>query len=156
MYIRMLTSLANPTEVFQQGLIYDFTERVGRHFIQQGIGEFSADPPSDIAALLDRIAAGENKPCLFLPFIGEFGHQVMWHMRYVQFHRASEKIVCCREADRVLYPSATEFVCDWTDPLTDIQRVGTNRHGDPEWTELRERFPNHVPLASGGLSMSQE
>jgi hypothetical protein len=106
--------------------------------------------------LLDRLTHGKDKPCLFLPFVGEFGHEIMSHIRLVHFHHAKEKVVCCRPGHEVLYPSATSFVTDWEDPIPDFRKVGTLRNRVLRWPELRVRYPDHYAVKAGMLAPEQE
>jgi hypothetical protein len=110
----------------------------------------------EIGSMLTRLAVGAGRPCLFLPFVGEFGHEVMTHIRLVHFHQASEKVVCCRPGHEVLYPSATSFVIDWQDPVNDLHRIATMRHKAIAWPVIIDQYPNHQVIAAGGLTREQE
>lgn len=112
--------------------------------------------PADVEERFQvRLQNGAGKPCLFMPFVGEFGHQIMYHIRLVQFHQASEKIVCCRRGFEVLYPSATAFDYDWEDPIDDAVRAGTDRQLR-DWPEIERRYPGYRPVQGGNTMLSQE
>jgi hypothetical protein len=129
-------------------------------FVAQALIAFDraveVDEPDNLREqFLQRLNIGANKPCLFLPFVGEFGHKIMYHIRLLQWHRASRKVVCCRPGDEVLYPSADEFVTDWADPIDDSIRAGTDR-AHRQWPELESRYPGHEIIPAGGLTHRQE
>jgi hypothetical protein len=46
---------------------------------------------------------------VFLPYRGEFGHKIMWHVPTV-YHCKGEKVVCCEQGEEALFPGATEYV----------------------------------------------
>lgn len=106
--------------------------------------------------LLSRLDEGAGHPCLFLPFVGEFGHLIMSHMRMVHFHKASRKVVCCRPGEEVLFPSADEFVTDWRDPIDDKDRIATIRHIQVNWPLLIARYPDYARPPIGRLRASEE
>jgi FkbM family methyltransferase len=110
----------------------------------------------EAADLERRLTEGAGRPCVFMPFLGEFGHEVMTHTRIVHYHQASEKIVCCRPGHQVLYPSATGFCTDWTDPLPDVLRVGTLRSMPFVWQQLPNRFPGYQAIHPRGMTLAQE
>ena len=91
---------------------------------------------------------------LFLPFLGEFGHKIMHHIRLVHFSAGSEKIICCKRGEECLYPSATEFFYDWDDPVADENRAGTDK--PREWPQIREKFVGHKAVNSAGLPLAEE
>ncbi|HEX4124525.1 MAG TPA: glycosyltransferase family 9 protein, partial [Tepidisphaeraceae bacterium] len=103
-----------------------------------------------------RLQQPADKPALFLPYLGEFGFQVMYHMRYAYFHASPHKIVCCREEDKVLYPNAAEFFTDWTDPIPDAQRIGTYRGPAVQWPQIIAKYPDAVPLIANLASAQEE
>lgn len=113
------------------------------------------DPAKLEAGMLARLDIGAGETALFMPFLGEVGWLVMWHMRLVNFSRASRKIVCCRRGQECLFPSASEFFYDWQDPLKDAERAGTDRVVR-QWPEIAAKFPGAVPVLAGGLSMDEE
>ena len=108
------------------------------------------------ASIYDRLAQGRGRPCLFLPFLGEFGHLMLTHVRLVHFSRASRKVVCCRPGEQVLFPSADAFVTDWADPVDDAQRMATMRSTAAMWPGLVARHPGHEPVDAGGLYRPHE
>ncbi len=114
-----------------------------------------------IRGLLARLDDGAGRPCLFEPPVGaEFGHEIITCVRLIHFHRASEKIVCCRPGHEVLYPSASAYVTDWTDLIPDAIRTGTSRTISMdmvrEWPAIRARFSTHHVVSLAGLSLEQE
>lgn len=117
------------------------------------MSEITADEVNDLD---QRLVDGDGRPCLFLPFLGEFGHEVMSHVRIVHFHTASAKTVCCRAGQEVLYPSADAFVTDWVDPVPDLLRVASGRNVAVQWPEIIRRFPDHHTIISGRLTRQQE
>ncbi len=47
----------------------------------------------------------EFEQALFLPFVGEFGHEVMAHVPFVHRARVKHKIVCCRPGNEACIPA---------------------------------------------------
>jgi hypothetical protein len=107
------------------------------------------------AATLGRLDSAQGKTALFLPFLGEVGWLVMWHMRLVEFSTAARKIVCCHRGQECLFPSAAEFFYDWTNPIPDSLRAGTDRV-ERRWPRICDEFPHATPILAGGLSMEEE
>jgi hypothetical protein len=104
----------------------------------------------------DRLNQAKNKAVIFSPFVGEFGHRLMHHTRLVHFIRnTTEKIVCCKPGEEVLYPTATAFEYDWIEPLADADRHGTDR-GHRDWPLIVAKYPNHQLVQSGNLSFGEE
>jgi hypothetical protein len=99
--------------------------------------------------------AGDGKPCLFLPFLGEFGHRWMYHVRRVHFSTATRKVVCIQPGEEAMYPTATEFFYEWQHPLDDNAREGTDRIYR-DWTQLRFKFPDLFSVQGGGLCFDLE
>ena len=56
------------------------------------------------------ISGISEKPCVFLPFLGEFGIMIFRYIKFVHFFKCPKKIVMCAKEDRIFYPSADEFV----------------------------------------------
>jgi hypothetical protein len=106
--------------------------------------------------MLAKLDDGAGRKCLFLPFIGEFGHLIMTHIRQVHFHRAGRKIVCCRPGEEVLFPSADAFDTDWHDPIDDSVRCGTANDHLPVWNYIERRYPYHRRIVAGRLTPEQE
>jgi len=156
MFVKMLKTYATPTNCFLFRHRYDVEDAIAADWIAKSIAEHTTQPPTHIEMLLARLDVGAGEDCLFLPFVGEFGHEIMSHIRMVHFHKASTKVVCCRPGNEVLYPSADSYVTDWTDPITDAERVGTIRDQVIAWPDLIARFPQHRPIAAGNLSFEQE
>ena len=46
---------------------------------------------------------------IYLPYRGEFGHKIMWHVPTVHADKA-EKVVCCEEGEEALFPSAARHI----------------------------------------------
>lgn len=103
----------------------------------------------------DKLQIGAENKAIFLPFLGEFGHKMMHFVRLVHFSTAKNKLVCCRDGEQVLYPSATGFITDWIDPVPDSAKVGTDRVLR-DWGELLKQYPDFQPVPSGALSPDQE
>lgn len=158
MFVKMIQTLGTPQGAHIATRVYDVDDAIASEWLRKGIAEKSATPPAYIAEVLARLDDGAGRPCLFLPPAGqEFGHEVMTAVRLVHFHRASRKVVCCRPGTEVLYPSADEYVTDWTDPVPDRERIGTMRDATPlEWPALLARFPDHHPVSTGGFTLAQE
>ena len=102
-----------------------------------------------------RFNQGADLPCLFLPHCGEFGHRI-FSLRFVAWHPASHKIVCCRPREVALYPTADAFDFAWTDPVPDDQRVGSIRNFELHWPRIIERYPRHCPIDQSRLSLEDE
>jgi hypothetical protein len=94
-------------------------------------------------------------PAIVLPMYGEFGWLIMTHIRFVHSLAAAEKIVCCNSGEIWLFPSATDFFCDWEHPIDDNDRCGHGgyRHGNrcgPSDARLIDRlstvYPHHIIL----------
>ena len=156
MFIEMLTTLATPQQCHSQGETYEVTDAMGVHWIRCGAARRTSQPPTIIAELLARLDIAAGGKALFLPFVGEFGHQVLTHLRIVHFNRAAHKIVCCRPGEQSLYPSADQFVTDWVDPVPDDRRIATCRSETFDWRHIEARYPDAVPVAAGKLSPTQE
>src|SRR5690606_19352583 len=120
----------------RRGFVYECDEAEGEELVRRGLAEETQTPPPHIADLLARLDDGAGEPVLFLPFVGEFGHLSMSHVRMVHFHRASRKAVCCQPGQEVLFPSADEYFTDWTDPIRDKDRVGTLRDRKIPWPNI--------------------
>ena len=70
------------------------------------------------------------------PFLGEFGIMVVDHLRWVESIEANEKIVCCEAGTECLYPSATGFFTDYTNPIPDSNRCNRAFYrGNPTYIE---------------------
>ena len=69
------------------------------------------------------IRSSRMQKVIIPPFFGEFGVMVMEHLRYVHVLQADQKIVCCERGQECLFPSATEFFTDFTNPVEDANRV---------------------------------
>jgi hypothetical protein len=156
MFIEMLDTVGAPALCYERGESYEVSDAHGASWIRSGVAKRTTQPPRIIADLLARLDIAAGRRALFLPFVGEFGHLILTHIRLVHFSRAAHKIVCCRPGEQVLYPSAAEFVTDWTDPVPDDQRIATNRSQAFDWHELEQRFPDAVAVTAGNLSPSQE
>ena len=155
-FVEMLIDLATPAECYARGTIHAVNTRDADEWTRRGIATPTKTPPLYYRKLLDRLDIGRDSRALFLPFVGEFGHMVMTHIRTVHFNRAKEKIVCCRQGEQVLFPSATECVTNWTDPISDIKRIGSQRSQDFDWSNIISRYPYHAVVPAGDLSTIQE
>jgi hypothetical protein len=156
MFVKMISNQSVAGDVYRRGVIYDLVDVIGASWIRAGVAVRSLTPPPFIEQMMAKLDDGASKPCLFLPFVGEFGHEIMTHIRLVHFHRASEKVVCCRAGSEVLYPSAIEHVTDWRDPVPDKLRIATMRHNSYDWSAIQHLYPGHHVVKAGGLTPSQE
>jgi FkbM family methyltransferase len=156
MFIKMKRTIGTPGQPYLFRHLYDVQHEMGHEWIEKGIAEPTDTPPPHIQQVLDRLDVGAGEKCLFLPFIGEFGHEIMSHIRMVHFHKASEKIVCCRPGNEVLYPSADGFFTDWTNPIPDSLIAGTGRSNPPDWADIIAQFPGYRPIGAGNLTTTQE
>lgn len=156
-------NFATATGEFRAGMLYAVDPLIADEWIRKGFGYESNDRPQYVQELLARLDDGAGKPCLFAPPVGaEFGHIVLSHMRLVHFHRASEKVVCCRPGQGVLYPSVgrNDIIEHWTDPTLDKDRMGTSRDVSPEivpeWADIRAAYPDHHVVTFSGFTLEQE
>jgi len=104
----------------------------------------------------DRLRAwDESRRAVVLPMYGEFGWLIMTHVRFAHSLAAVEKIICCDRTETCLFPSATDYFCDWENPIDDNDRCGHSgyRHGDRCGPydvgligRLSELYPSHVIL----------
>jgi Glycosyltransferase family 9 (heptosyltransferase) len=156
MFVKMLESLGTPAGPHEAGEIYEVPDAIGVSWVRACMAEPSRRPPSFHVEFLKRLDDGAGEPCLFLPFLGEFGHLVMSHLRIVHFHRASRKIVCCKPGQEVLFPGAAAFCTDWTDPVPDDRKVASMRSCAFEWPRLINAWPGRHVVHSGNLTRSQE
>jgi hypothetical protein len=156
MFVRFRDNLALPQSNYTRNEIAELPDAVAVKYIRAGLAEFSPTPPEYFRQVTDRLDEGAGRRCIFLPFVGEFGHMILSHIRQVYFHRASWKIVCCKWQDQCLYPDADEFCFDWTDPIPDAEKVGTIRETMPDWTDITRRYPNAIPIQAGHLTPTQE
>lgn len=156
MFIRMRETIGTASDCYVAGQIYEPSDAIAASFIRRGVAVQTTQAPGIIAQLLSRLDVGAGKTVLFLPFIGEFGHLVMTHLRIVHFNQAAQKIVCCRPGEQVLFPSADLFFTDWQDPIADKDRIATMRGREFHWPEICRHFPKAVPLLAGNLTPSQE
>jgi hypothetical protein len=94
-----------------------------------GLARELVDDRRTTIALIRRMRQPTGEDTLFLPWLGEYGSFVLYWIRYVHFHGAARKTVCCARGDEVYFPSASGFVYDWTDPIPDARKVGTGCRG---------------------------
>jgi hypothetical protein len=154
--VEILENIATPAKLFIQGQVYDLPQHFGQEWVSKGLAKPSTEIPHDIRAIFERLDLGAGKTAVFLPFVGEFGHLCMTHLRIVHFNRAARKIVCCRPGEEILFPSADEFCTDWTDPMTDLERVATMHAHSFPWNDILARYPQAIPIPSGRLTPEQE
>lgn len=153
----IVTTDAVPAGAYIPRTIYDATDATAAALLAAGHAFEMKEEPEYVRELFARLDDAADRPVIFKPFTGEFGHEVMSHMRLVHWHRAAEKIVCCPPGHEVLYPSATSFVTDWTNPVPDAGRVSTIAHDVPEWPAIAARFADHVVVeGANGLSPEQQ
>lgn len=156
MFIRMTQTIGTADDCYLAGQVYEPSDAIAVSFVRNGAAVWTQQPPEIITQLLQRLDVGAGKTVLFLPFVGEFGHLVMTHLRIVHFSRAFRKIVCCRPGEQVLYPSADLFFTAWENPIPDEKRIATMRSQEFNWPEIRRVFPEAIPLKAGNLTPSQE
>jgi hypothetical protein len=155
----MLESVATASDCYVGGAIYDVPDAIGASWVRGRHAIISARPPGFIDDLEKRLAIGAGETVLCLPFVGEFGHMILTHIRIVHFSQAKRKIVCCRKGEESLYPTADEFHTEWADPIPDEQRAGTIRPFERppvEWPAILAKFQGVTPLYAGGLTQAQE
>ncbi len=150
MLIEVLISLGTLSGPYNAGQVYDVADTLGTEWVAKGFARATTKPTTDHQALLDRLDGGAGRPCLFAPSFGEFGHRIMTAIRIVHWHKASRKVVCCKPGEEVLYPSAHEFVTDWTDPTNDAERGGTGPA--LSWPEIEARYPGYTLVQTGNLT----
>lgn len=74
--------------------------------------------------ILQEMFSSRNKSVIFLPFYGEFGHFIMYYIRFVNYYKSPHKIVCCKPDEKIYFPCANEFMCNWKNPLEDRMKRG--------------------------------
>ena len=86
---------------------------------------------------------------IVLPYRGEFGHKIMWHVPTIHALEG-EKIVCCEAGEEALYPSASQFVL--VDRKPDRRRREHPHHDQDFISEFRallqSRFSGQFRLPS--------
>lgn len=153
MWVKFLKSFPWATKQYATGEVREVDDFFGSYFVGFGFAEETTMPADVVDRFMRRLDEPTDR-ALFLPFVGEFGHQLAYHVRLIQFHKAAEKIVCCRPGLEVLYPSATHFFTDWRDPIDDSVRAGA---GDAlAWPEIARQFPEFTPVSAGGLTPREE
>jgi len=98
--------------------------------------------------VLEQIKRGSEKPTVFAPFMGEFGFFINTYLRYIHYFKSPKKIVCCRQGEESLFPSADEFFYDWHDFRDDKDKLGANIPARDKqyraiYDGLRKNFVNH-------------
>jgi hypothetical protein len=89
----------------------------------------------------------------FLPYLGEAGWFFMWHVHMVNQFHASEKIVCCKENERIYFPTATEFyIHNYSNK--DFDKSGTQHSFD--FGILKQQFRNCDLVPSDWLNGNDE
>lgn len=156
MHVEMIESFASADATYTAGERYRVSKRDGGMLIDAGLALPTRELPADIATFYRRLEAGAGQRCLFLPMMGEFGHLVMSHIRIVHFHQASEKIVCCRRGEEVLFPSAAGFFYDYADPIADKFRIATMRRCPFDWRGIEQLYPDHLPIKAGDMTPAEE
>jgi hypothetical protein len=157
-FVEMLENYGTPYQTYSAHQTYDLPDDMGAMLEMAKIGKPTTTPPESYTRFFERLDRYDGQDVLFLPFCGEFGHQIMTHIRIVHFTRARRKIVCCREGEQVLYPLADGFDTDWTDPIDDRDRVATlrARQSSLDWKAITARYPAATPIIAGNLSPMQE
>src|SRR5437763_14726795 len=103
MFIEATETFASANGNYLRRHIYDVEPATAAPWLTAGLAKQTTKPPPHVAELLAKLDDGAGKACVFLPFVGEFGHLIMSHIRLVHFHKASRKIVCCRPGEEVLF-----------------------------------------------------
>jgi hypothetical protein len=72
------------------------------------IGETSTLWPDKGGYMISRsaVTCSQSSP-VYLPFRGEFGHKLMWHVPWIYSEHAER--VCCHEGEEALFPRAKSF-----------------------------------------------
>lgn len=154
MWVKLLKAQNRPEKLYLAGETYEVMDALGAWWVRNRLAVRAEMPESIYRDFASRLERGAGEMCLFLPYIGEFGHMVMSHLRLVQWHKAAVKIVCCRRGEEVLYPAADEFFTDWVNPIPDEKRV---QLGDPRrWPEIEEKYPDVRAIFSGGFSRTEQ
>lgn len=159
MYVEMQTNCATANGPLVKGTVYELEFDQAASLVSAGFARTTTTRPPEIQRLYDRLDDGEDKRVVFMPFVGEFGHLIMSHVRIVHFNRAAVKIVCCRPGQEVLFPSASGFITDWTHPVPDCFRVGTGRgfhRSGIDFPDIKALYEGHHFIKSGDLTPKQE
>ena len=155
MWIKVNQKVITPHETLEAGDVGEVYDSLGVYLKLRGRA-IQVEVPDDVEQRFQmRLNQGAGLPCVFYPFLGEFGHQIMYHMRLVHFHKASRKTVCCRRGFEVLYPSADAFDYDWTNPISDENTAGTERMFR-DWPEISQRYPGQRMIQGGNTLLTQE
>jgi hypothetical protein len=141
----MLKTVGTPGKCYRRGDVVKLPEAEAYRWVRSGLAKLSADLPAEERDFNERFQIGTAQPCIYLPFTGEFGHLIMHRVRWVHFHPATHKVVCCREGEQVLFPSAQEFITDWIDPVPDRRKAGTMR-APLDFPDITARFPDHTAV----------
>jgi hypothetical protein len=153
--VQIVESFATADAGYQAGQIVTIPRWFAAELLMRGLANETDQPTDEQSQFNERFRFGSGQPCLFLPFVGEFGHAIMHHVRFIHFHEASRKVVCCRKGDEVLFPIADEFVTNWTDPTPDETRAGSGRE-TLTWPQIVATFPDHTPVETGNITYYQE
>jgi len=89
MFVEMLTPCFAPGHAYYAGRVYHVTDASGNALIKAKYAVATDKMPPDIQALYDRLEIGRDAMALFLPFVGEYGHLIMSHVRIVHFSKAN-------------------------------------------------------------------
>ena len=96
----------------------------------------------------------DSQKVIIPPFLGEFGVMVIDHLRYVHSLSTIEKIICCEPGQECLFPSASAYFTDYTNPIDDADRCNTGpwrlrpeylERVDVIYRQLVGRYPD-VPI----------
>jgi hypothetical protein len=155
MWIKAIQAIDTPQGRLMPGDVGEVYDPLGVYMKMRGRATHAQEPKNLSELLHLRLTNGAGEACVFSPYLGEFGHAIMWHMRLVDFHGATRKVVCTRRGWEVLYPTADAFDYDWVDPVEDQQRAGTDRMLR-EWPAIERRHPGHRLIQSGNTSLSVE
>jgi len=157
-FVEFKTCCFAPGHAYRQGHVYHVTDTAGNALIKAGYAVATDKKPPEIAALYDRLEIGKDATALFLPFVGEYGHLIMSHLRIVHFNKAKRKIVCCQPGQQCLFPAASAFITDWTNPIADAQRIGSAGSFTTalKWPELTARHPHAAIVPAGNLQPEAE
>ena len=74
---------------------------------------------------------------ILLPYVGEFGWMIQEHVRWAHAYQAASKRIWCQAGQECLFPSATAFFTDWSNPIPEDRRCWST-----DWYDrgARDRF----------------
>ena len=88
------------------------------------------------------ISGESKKPCLFLPYLGEFGIMIFQYIKFVHFYKCPWKTIMCPKEDRIFFPSANNFE-DF--PLISKREEKYNYMNHPRYKQIADMMKNFYP-----------